>query len=80
MIIISLNVKNKMLTFFAKLVNIFYFNPKTLNIQKEGDDEIDIYYIDYDKDPLYLVIDDLKGYFEENDYNKYLTMIFASED
>ena len=79
MTVISLNVKNIMFTFFAKLVNIFDFNPKKLNIQKEGDDDIGIYYIDYDEVPFYLVIDDLKGYFEENDGNKYLTMIFASE-
>ena len=31
--------------------------------------------IDYDKDPFYLGINDLKSYFEENDDNKYLTMI-----
>ena len=33
-----------------------------------------IYYIDYDKDPFYLVTDDLKGYFEENDDSKYEMM------
>ena len=38
-----------------------------------------IYYIDYDKDPFYLVIDNLKGYFEQNDDNKYLTTIFTSK-
>ena len=80
MSVISLNVKNKMFTYFAKLVNIFDFNPKRLNIQKEGDDEIGIYYINYDEDPFYLVIDDLKGYFEENDGNKYLTIIFQSKN
>ena len=50
-----------------------------MNIQKEGTDEIGIYYIKYDKNPFYLVIDDLKGYLEENDDNKYLTMIFKSK-
>ena len=30
-------------------------------------------------DPLFLAIDDLKGYFEEYDGNKYLTIIFTSE-
>ena len=38
-----------------------------------------IYYIDYGKDPFYIVINDLKGYFEQNDNNKYLTMIFTSK-
>ena len=50
-----------------------------MNIQKEGTDEIGIYYIDYDKNPFYLVIDDLKGYLEENDDNKCLMMIFTSK-
>ena len=79
MSVISLNVKNKLFTFFAKLVNILDFNPKKLNIQKEGNDEIGIYYISYDLNSFYLVIDDLKVYFEENDGNNYLKIIFASE-
>ena len=37
-----------------------------------------IYYINYNKNPFYLVIDDLKGYFKGNNGNKYLTMIFKS--
>ena len=50
-----------------------------MDIQKEGINEIGIYYIDYDKIPFYLVIDDLKGYLEENDDNKCLTIIFTSK-
>ena len=38
-----------------------------------------IYYINYHENPFYLVIDDLKGYFKENNGNKYLTMIFKSK-
>ena len=64
---VSLNIKNNNPYLLAKLFNIFNFNPKKLNIQKEGTDEIGIYYINYDKNPFYLVIDDLKGYLEEND-------------
>ena len=76
---ISLNIKNRLFTLFAKVVNIFYFNSKRLNIQKEINGETCIYYINYNKNPFYLVIDDLKGYFEENSDNKYLTMIFTSK-
>ena len=64
---------------FAKAVHIFDFNSKRLNIRKAGSGETRIYYIDYNKDPFYLVIDDLKGYFEQNDDNKYLKMIFTSK-
>ena len=76
---ISIDIKNRLCTLFAKLVNIFYFNFKRLSIRKAGSGETCIYYIDYDKDHFYFVIDDLKGYFEQNDDNKYLTMIFTSK-
>ena len=76
---ISLNIKNNSPYLFVKLFNILNFNSKKLDIQKKETDEMDIYYIDYDKNPFYLVIDDLKAYLEENDDNKYLTMIFTSK-
>ena len=76
---ISLNIKNNNPYLFAKLFNILNFNPKKLDIQEKETDEVGIYSIDYDKNPFYLVIDDLKGYLEENDDNKYLTMIFTSK-
>ena len=76
---ISIDIKNRLFTLFAKIVNILEFNSKRLNIEKAGSGETCIYYIKYDKNPFYLVIDDLKGYFEQNDDNKYLTMIFTSK-
>ena len=69
-IMISINIKNRLFTLFGKVVNIFEFNSKRLSIREAGSGETCIYYIDYGKDPFYLVIDDLKGYFEENDDNK----------
>ena len=72
---ISIDIKNRLFTLFTKVANIFDFNSKRLSIQKTGSGETCIYYIDYDKDPFYLGINDLKSYFEENDDNKYLTMI-----
>ena len=81
----TINLKNRVFTLPAKIVNVLDFNPEKLDVLKEGDDKIGIYYIDYDLDPLYLVIDDLKGYFdcnsiEENCGNKYLTLIFHDKD
>ena len=76
---ISIDIKTRLFTLFAKLVNIFYFNFKILSVRKAGSSETCIYYIDYNKDPFYLVVNDLKGYFEQNDDNKYLTMIFTSK-
>ena len=76
---ISIDIKNRLFTLFVKVVNIFEFNSKRLSIRKAGSGETCIYYVDYGKDPFYLVINDLKGYFEKNDDNKYLTMIFTSK-
>ena len=72
-----LNIKNKLHTVFNNFVNIFSFNSKKLSVEKVGGDDLGIYYICYDEDSFYLVIDDLKGYFEKNDDNgnKYLTLI-----
>ena len=76
-----LNIKNKLYTVFNNFVNIFSFNSKKLSVEKVGGDDLGIYYICYDEDSFYLVIDDLKGYFEKNDDkgNKYLTLIFKDE-
>ena len=76
---IPIDIKNRLFTLFAKVVNIFECNSKRLSIRKAGSGETCIYYTDYDKDPFYLVINDFKGYFEQNDDNKYLTMIFTSK-
>ena len=76
---ISIEIKNRLFTLFAKLVNIFDFNPKRLSIEKTKSSETCIYYIKYGKEPFYLVINDLKGCFEQNENNKYLTLIFKSQ-
>ena len=54
----------------SKLVNLFDFKPEKLIIEKVSDFNNDlnsIYYFKYDKNPFYLVINDLKGYFKEKD-------------
>ena len=76
-----LNIKNKLYAVFNNFVNIFSFNSKKSSVEKVGGDDLDIYYIYYDEDCFYLVIDNLKGYFEKNDDNgnKYLTLIFKDK-
>ena len=70
------DIKNKVFTHAAKLVNILDFDPEKLIVEKEGDDEIGIYYISYGFDPFYLVVDGLDGYFECNsEGNKYLILV-----
>ena len=64
---ISINIKDPIFTYHARLVNILDFNSKKLSIEKVcaiTDALEHIYYIKYGGDPFYLVIDDLKGYFK----------------
>ena len=64
---ISIRIKNPLFTYHARFVNLLDFNPKKLSIEKVGaiNDNLErIYYVKYDKDPFYLIIDDLNGYFK----------------
>ena len=64
---ISIKMKDPPFTYSARLVNILDFNPKKISIDKVCaiNDELErIYYVKYDGNPFYLVIDDLKGYFQ----------------
>ena len=64
---ISIKIKNPLFTYYSRFANILDFNPKKLSIEKicAINDELEhIYYVKYDKDPIYLIIDDLKGNFK----------------
>ena len=81
---ISINIKDPLFTSNnGQLVNIFDFNPKKLSIKKVTDavsnDPEYIYYVKYDKDPFYLVIDDLKGYFRYYKDKKELEFIMEDQ-
>ena len=77
-----LNIRNKLYTAFNNFVNIFSLNPKKLSVEKVDSDDLGIYYIYYDEGSFYLVIDDLKGYFEKKYDNgsKYLNLIFKDKN
>ena len=64
---ISIKIKKPLFTYYSRFVNILDFNPKKLSIAKVcaiNDNLERIYYVKNDKDPFYLIIDDLKGYFK----------------
>ena len=64
---ISIKIKNPLFTYHARVINILDFDPKKLNIEKVcaiNDNLERVYYVKYNKDPFYLIIDDLKGYFK----------------
>ena len=77
---ISIKIKDLIFTFRTRLVNILDFNPKKLSIQKVWAINVEIesiYYVKYDEDPFYLVIDYLKGYFK---YSEEKELKFIIED
>ena len=64
---ISIKLEDPLFTYHARLVNILDFNPKKVSIEKVCaiNDELEhIYYVKYNNNSFYLVIDDLKGYFK----------------
>ena len=86
-----LNIKNRTYSFRDDLNNLKNFDPSLLNLRKKSLIDISIYYVEYitikgisdyenitSVNPLYLIINDVDGYIEENDKNKYLS--FASTD
>ena len=86
-----LNIKSRIYYFHDDLINLKEFDPSQLNLDKKSSMDVNIYYIEYITtksigdyenttcvNPLYLIINDVDGYIEENDKNKYLS--FASTD
>ena len=61
--ITSLDIINNLSTHHAKIINILDFNSEKLSIIKTNNNKIHVY---YDHNPFILSIDNLKGYFEEN--------------
>ena len=79
----SIKIKDPLFTYRAQLVNILDFNAKKLNIEKVcaiNDEKEYIYYIKYNGDPFYLVINDLKGYFKySKEHKKELEFIIEDQ-
>ena len=82
----EINIKNRTYYFFENMINIATFDPNLLKIDKKSYKNINTYYIGYitmkDSDYvkinianlLYLIIDEVDGYFEEKNGNKYLIL------
>ena len=88
----EINIKNRTYYFFDDMINIKYFHSNLLKIDKKLYKNIDIYHIGYitvkDSDyvkinsvnPLYLIINEVDGYFEEINGNKYLTLVSTDKN
>ena len=89
MAIRQLNIEGRTYYFYNDLITIKNFNINNLKLDKKGVLGNDVYYIGYitkkkpqwnvnSVNPLYLMINKIKGYFEEVDGDKYL--IISSEN
>ena len=45
-----------------------------------GNEELNIFYVKYNGSPLYLIIDNIRGFIEKNSGTKYLTFAFLKEN
>ena len=78
--IMQLGIKNKLLFHPAKLNNILDINLSKISVDDIiNNDDLGIYYVKYDNNIFYLVIDNIKGCFEKTDDANYLTIIFDNE-
>ena len=87
MIVTSLNIEKNLYVKHDKIINIQDFNSEKLSVIRNSNNKIHVY---YDRNPFFLSINGLNGYFEGKDNNeknrilgpkitKYLTIIFTSE-
>ena len=80
---ISIKIKDPLFTNRARLVNILDFNPEKLSIKKVcaiNDALEHIYYVKYNNNSFYLVIDNLKGYFKYSKEEDEKKLKFIIED
>ena len=83
----QINIKNRTYYFYSDRIDLKNFDAKLLKIDKKDYREIDIFYIGYvtvkkvddcnninSVSPLYLMIDEMIGHFEEKNENKYLVL------
>ena len=77
----QLEIKNKLFLHPTKLNNILDINLDKISVENIlSSNDLGIYYIKYNQNVFYLVINDIKGYFETNgDGINYLIIIFDNE-
>ena len=83
----QINIKSRTYYFYNNQINLKDFDARLLKVDKKNYKEIDIYYIGYvtvkkiancnninSVNPLYLMINEMIGHFEEKNENKYLVL------
>ena len=90
MAIRQLNIKDRTYYFYNDLINIKNLNSNNLKLDKKSVLGNDVYYLGYitkkpqwnvnSVNPLYLMINEIKGHFKEIDGDKYLTISSENGD
>ena len=89
----QINIKNRTYYFYNDQINVKDFDASLLKVDKKDYIKIDIYYIGYKTfqeianynninsvNPLYLMINEMVGHFEEKNENKYLVLDDVDEN
>ena len=89
----QINIKNRTYYFYNDIIDLKNFDARLLKVDKKDYKEIDIYYIGYvtvkkiancnninSVNPLYLMINEMIGHFEEKNENKYLVLDDVDEN
>ena len=89
----QINIENRTYYFYNYQIDIKDFDAKLLKVNKKDCNEIGIYYISYvtvqkidnceninSVNPLYLMINEMTGHFEEKNENKYLVLDDVDEN
>ena len=89
----QINIKNRTYYFYNDQINLKDFDARLLKVDKKNYKEIGIYYIGYvtvkkiancnninSVNPLYLMINEVIGHFEEKNENKYLVLDDVDEN
>ena len=89
----QINIKNHSYYFYGNIINLKDFDASLLKVNKKDYREIDIYYINYvtvkkfanckninSVNPLYLMINQMVGHFEEKNEIKYLVLDDVDEN
>ena len=66
----------------TKLANLLDFIPCKLSVHTKNvtNGDIKVHYVEYDEGGFYLVIDNLKGYFDLKNDTGYLNMLFVNNE
>ena len=87
----QLNIDSTLWATPAKIINLIDFDSKKISIDTElnsisntpdasSKDLVDIHEVRYDDDGFYLVIDDIKGYFNLNDNTSGILDMILTDD